>query len=84
MPLSRDNAPLTNTASSIVNLTRYPINHLASEGTAFSRQCRQQYLDNGLCILPEFILPDGITTLAEEANRASSQAWFCDSRHLGT
>ena len=69
-------------AADMVNLERYPIADLSSpEGSAFAQKCRQQYLQNGLCRLPEFILPEAQRLLAEEANTVSEQAYFCKSTH---
>jgi len=41
-------------ASNMVNLARYPIADLESaDGTAFARNCREEYLQTGLCMLTE-------------------------------
>lgn len=66
----------------MINLDRYPVLDLTTEaGAGFASKCRQQYLDTGLCTLPEFILPDALETLAEEANSIADQAFFCNSTH---
>ena len=69
-------------AKNLVNLTRYPIVDLESaEGTAFARSCRDEYLQTGLCMLPEFILPEALQTLASEATSYADDAYFCQSTH---
>ena len=66
----------------MVNLARYPIVDLStSEGLGFANKCRQEYLNTGLCMLPEFILPQALESLADEANRYASKAYFCKSTH---
>ena len=68
--------------NTIVNLARYPIADLESAtGTAFAQQCRQSYLANGLCALPEFILPAALDKLAAEANSLTDRAYFCNNTH---
>ena len=68
--------------NTIVNLTRYPIADLDSAaGAAFAQQCRQHYLADGLCMLPEFILPDALCILAAEANNLTDRAYFCSNTH---
>lgn len=65
-----------------VNLARYPIANLDSAaGAAFAQQCRQEYLASGLCMLPDFILPEALESLAAEANAISDKAYFCNSSH---
>ena len=69
-------------ATGMVNLARYPITGLdTAEGAAFVRQCRQEYLGTGLCILPDFIVSGAQQILAEEANAMLSEAYFCKSTH---
>ncbi len=69
-------------AADMVNLVRYPISDFDStEGAVFAQQCRQQYLETGLCLLREFILPETQQILAEEANEVSGKAFFCNSTH---
>ena len=66
----------------MVNLARYPIADLnTAEATKFADQCRQQYLEAGLCMLPDFITPEAHRILTEEANSISDQAYFCKSTH---
>lgn len=66
----------------MVNLQRYPIADLENtEGRAFADQCRQRYLETGLCMLPDFITQEAHEILAEEANSISDQAYFCKSTH---
>ena len=69
-------------SAGMVNLNRYPIADLDSaEGLALAARCRQAYLDTGLCMLPEFILPPARKILASEANALSDEAYFCDNTH---
>lgn len=69
-------------AADMVDLERYPIADLGgTEGQALAEQCRQRYLDTGLCMLPEFITPDALRILTEETNAISGQAYFCKSTH---
>ncbi len=69
-------------ASNMVDLTRYPIADLESaEGTAFARNCREEYLQTGLCMLTEFIVPEALQALAKEATSYADDAYFCKSSH---
>lgn len=73
---------MKNTAADLINLDRYPIASLdGQESRLFARQCRQQYQQTGLCILPDFISPEAQRSLSEEANSISHQAYFCQSKH---
>ncbi len=75
-------AVMNGDAAEMVNLDRYPINHLGSaEGIAFARRCRQEYLDTGLCMLPGFVLPQAGQLLADEADELSGDAYFCNNTH---
>ena len=66
----------------LVNLEQYPVASLDTvAGKAFADQCRQQFKDNGLCILPNFILPQGLELLAQQANAVRDQAYFCKNKH---
>ena len=69
-------------AAGMVDLDRYPIADLdRAESKAFADQCRQKYLETGLCILPDFITPEAHRILTNEANAISGQAYFCKSTH---
>ena len=69
-------------AAEWVNTSRYPIRDLqTAAGAAFAQQCRREYLATGLCILPDFIVPQALAQLAVEANRLCEQAYFCDGNH---
>lgn len=75
-------AELDNLASSMVELSRYPITDLTTKaGIAFADQCRLQYQQTGLCMLPGFIKPAALDTLAGEAASFSDKAYFCKSTH---
>ncbi len=69
-------------AADIVNLSRYPIADLESvEGAACVTQYRRDFLETGLCILPNFIKADVLRKLADESNAVTDQAYFCQSTH---
>ena len=69
-------------ARNMVDLDRYPMLDLESaEGAAFARSCREEYLQTGLCMLKEFILPHVLPGLAAEAARFADDAYFCKSSH---
>ena len=69
-------------APCMVNLERYPIGDFDSAGYAgFVRVCRNRFVDDGLCALPEFIRPAALANLVEEANACAGNAWFCDDTH---
>ena len=62
-------------AGNMVNLSRYPMLDLEStEGAAFARSCREEYLQTGLCMLKEFILPRALPELVEEAAESADDA----------
>ena len=70
------------TAARMVNLERYPIDEPDSDGCVeLVGQCRDRFVEDGLCMLPEFIRPQALEILAEEANERTSDAWFCKSTH---
>jgi hypothetical protein len=69
-------------ATDIVDLSRYPIaDPDSAESTACVAQYRQEFLGTGLCILPNFVKPDALQTLADEGNAVADQAYFCKSTH---
>lgn len=71
-----------NKAAGYVNLSTYPINNITTgEGLKLATLCRQQYQKNGLCLLPEFIEPDALDTMAAEAEAVKDKAYFCNSTH---
>jgi len=73
---------MTVSAAEMVNLARYPIADLNSvEGVEFAEQCRQQYLETSLCMLPDFITTDAHRILTAESNSISGLAYFCKSTH---
>ena len=66
----------------IVDLSCYPIGDFESaECVACAAQCRQEFLETGLCILPNFLKPNALRKLAAEGNAVSNQAYFCKSTH---
>ncbi len=69
-------------AADIVDLSLYPISDLESaEGAACVSRHRQEFLETGLCILPNFVKPDALQKLADEGNAVADQAYFCTSTH---
>ena len=69
-------------AARMVNLDDCPIDDLQSaRGSAFAEACRIRYLENGLCMLPDFIRPDALKVLIEEAHGCIEHAWFCKDTH---
>ena len=63
------------TAACMVNLERYPIDNPDSEACAeLARACRNRFVEDGLCMLPEFIRPRALEALAEEANERAAHA----------
>lgn len=69
-------------AARLVNIERYPIDDADSAGyAAFVRVCRNRFVEDGLCMLPDFIRPAALEVLAEEANGCARDAWFCNGTH---
>ena len=69
-------------AAHMVILERCPIDDPDSAGgAAFRQACRRRFLEDGLCMLPEFVRPEALETLAKEANGSIGDAWFCKSTH---
>jgi len=68
--------------SAMIDLSRYPISNLSDAASVtFADQCRQQYEQTGLCMLPDFIVPDALALLSAEAESFSDRAYFCKSTH---
>lgn len=69
-------------AADLVDLARYPIaDPDSSEAVEHARHCRTRYLEDGLCMLPEFLVPEASRILATEAGGVSHDAYFCNSTH---
>ena len=69
-------------AARMVDLARYPIaDPDSAAGAAFRQACRERFLEDGLCMLPGFISPEALETLAREAEGFAGDAWFCRSTH---
>ena len=69
-------------AACMVNLEHCPIDDSDSaDFDAFVRACRNRFLEDGLCMLPEFVRPEALDNLAEEATGCIAHAWFCKSTH---
>ncbi|MGI9310270.1 MAG: HalD/BesD family halogenase [bacterium] len=68
--------------AAMVDLSRYPIADLSTApARAFAQQCRREYQDAGLCILPNFLQPAARKTIADEASGLLPHAYFCDNTH---
>ena len=72
---------MKSTIDDVVDLERYPI---ASDGAA--RQavvdaCREQLRKNGVALLPGFVNPRAVASMAKEAARQSGDAFLCDDTH---
>jgi len=80
--MTKQSTTLNAAAGSMVDLNRYPIDSISDgEGKAFAAQCRQEYVDTGLCMLPGFIRPDALSSLAAETESMRADAYFCKSTH---
>ena len=51
------------------------------EGSLLAENYRREFANNGLCILPNFVLPNALDILTKEANQLIDQAFFFDSVH---
>ncbi|MBJ88609.1 MAG: hypothetical protein CMO98_02005 [Woeseia sp.] len=72
----------TESMEDIVDLARHPIADVESaEYLAHAVKGRRQYIQNGFCILPNFVNPTALLRLVEEANAVENQAYFCKSAH---
>lgn len=66
----------------LVNLARYPVDSPDSiEAREFVKRCREEYVNTGLCSLPDFLLPGAVSELAAEAASLQKYAYFCSSSH---
>lgn len=69
-------------AANLIDLNRYPISDIHhGAGRHLAEQSRREYTENGLCMLPGFVLPDALRLLADEANAMRNDAYFCRSSH---
>ena len=66
----------------IVNTERYPLHPLSGpERQTLVAGCQRAMRDNGLCLLPEFIRPEGLEAMRKEALEAAPRAFFCRNHH---
>ena len=66
----------------VADLTRYPINDLASPaGQALIHGCRANLAAKGACSLPGFITPDAVRAMVNLAGQLAGQAWVSDQTH---
>lgn len=66
----------------LVNLAQYPITEPNS--AAFQqlvKDCRQQIVSHGSCLLPAFLTAAGVAAAADEARASADNAYFCASTH---
>ncbi len=69
-------------AASMIDLSQYPISDLSNaESRAFADRCRLEYQQTGLCMLPGFIKPAALESMANETAEFSDKAYFCKSSH---
>jgi hypothetical protein len=76
--------PATTSAdyADVVDLTRYPINDLASPaGQALVHACRADLAAKGACSLPGFITPDSVRAMVNLAGQLVGRAWVSDQTH---
>lgn len=69
-------------ASAMINLSQYPISDLSNpDSRTFADQCRLEYQQSGLCMLPGFIKPAALEAMASQTSAFSDRAYFCKSTH---
>ena len=70
------------TADSMVNLGRYPIDDLARpEAVRLVADSRRSFAESGLCMLPDFIRTEALASLVAETESVKDRAYFCESTH---
>ena len=80
--MSRRKSDNSVNAEQMVNIDRYPIDALHQvRGQSFAEQCREAFVDSGLCMLPEFVRPSVLAELSNEAESVREHAYFCKSAH---
>ena len=66
----------------LIDLGKYPVNKIESAaGLGFANQCRQRYIETGLCLLPGFVTNHALKILSGESDNYLSDAFFCDNTH---
>lgn len=60
----------------IIDFSKYWIS-----STDFNQQCRQKLADDGVLVLPEFILPDALEQIKTEGMQIQSQAYYTANNH---
>ncbi len=69
-------------SESIVNTVTYPIDAVGSESyAALLHRCQQHMVDEGVCLLPEFITPHALDRIRDEATTVLDKAYFCHNTH---
>ncbi len=69
-------------AESMVDLARYPIDRPdGPDGNRLAADCRQRFMDTGLCMLPGFIRPEALEAMIAETGPITDRAYFCRSTH---
>jgi len=64
------------TLGAIVNVTRHPL-----ADAAFQAACKSELEAKGVLVLPDFLTPDALQTLQNEAEAAAGEAYFCTQQH---
>lgn len=73
---------MTTPLSQVVDLDRYPIDHLDSpQGTGLVTRCRAALAAEGACQLPGFLRPEAVARLVAEAEGRRGQAYRTDDVH---
>jgi hypothetical protein len=66
----------------IVDTERYPIHPLSSiAAKGLVERCRESMRTRGLCLLPAFVRTQALAVMRDEAQAASSRAFFCHNTH---
>jgi hypothetical protein len=60
----------------IVNLESYPLGK-----ATFATTCAETLNENGVLVLKDFLRPDALVLLQEEAERSAHKAYFCTQHH---
>lgn len=67
---------MTQSLTEIVDLDRYPL-----QDAAFRNRCAAALDGEGVLMLPDFIRPEALAAMAEEARAKRDQAYFCTQEH---
>lgn len=69
-------------ASSLINQASYPLQHPSSAAYGdLLMRCRTQYQTQGYCLLADFIPPQPLAQMQQQAAACLPQAYFSESKH---